>query len=312
MYFFSSGGGVELFCVTILVNKDYTVVAMNMNIKLSTCLSLVGAASLPIIISSCASKTPDEPVVTPRVATPVVKAKPKVKVAPKPVTKPKPKVTTKKYTHKVNPSVSLSSGSAKGVTHYSGSASLPYIALTFDDGPHPTHTPKLLNILKSHNVKATFYVTGQNAARYPGLIQRIVAEGHELGNHTWDHSNLTKLSDAQIRSQLNRSNAAINKAVGVKPRTFRPPYGAMTTRQRNWVKSEYGYPIIFWSVDPKDWKDRNSSLVSSRLLSGTKKGSILLLHDIHATSVAAVPRTVNGLISKGFKFVTVSQLLSTK
>lgn len=245
---------------------------------------------------SCADKTVVPP---PIVVAPVIA----------PVKKVIKKTT---YTPKKNPTVSLPVASAKGVSHYRGSSSLPYIALTFDDGPHPTHTPKLLNILRQHNVKATFYVTGQNASRYPALLRRMVQEGHEIGNHTYTHPNLTKLSDAEIRSQLNKTVAAISSAANVKPRTFRPPYAAMTSRQRAWVKAEYGYPIIFWDVDPQDWKDRNSSIVSSRLLSGTRNGSILLLHDIHATSIAAVPRTINGLLGKGFKFVTVSQLLSAQ
>lgn len=243
-----------------------------------------------ILASSCAKKPEPQP----------VKVKPKV-------TKP-----TNHYTKRTNPHISLPAGSAKGVSHYSGPSSLPYIALTFDDGPHPTHTPRLLNILKAHNVKATFYVTGQNAARYPHIIRRMVADGHEIGNHTWSHPNLTKLSDNQVKSQIDRSNVAIANAAGVKARTFRPPYAAMTSRQRAGVKAQYGYPIVFWSVDPRDWKDRNASLVTSRILNQTKRGSIILLHDIHASSVAAVPNTINGLLSKGYQFVTVSQLLALK
>lgn len=234
-----------------------------------------------------------------------------VKTAP--VVKPTVRTTTKSnYSHRVNPSVNLPAGSAAGVSHYRGSANLPYVALTFDDGPHPSLTAKLLDTLSKHNVKATFYVTGENVSRYPHLIRRMVQEGHEVGNHTYTHPNLTKLSDAQIRSQLDRTVTAIVSAAGIKPRTFRPPYAAMTSRQRAWVNSEYGYPIIFWDVDPQDWKDRNTQIVKSRILNKARKGSILLLHDIHATSVAAVPQTINGLLAKGFKFVTVSQLLASK
>jgi len=216
------------------------------------------------------------------------------------------------YGHRVNPSVSLPVGSAAGVSHYGGSAAYKYLALTFDDGPHAQQTPRLLDILAQHNVKATFYVTGQNASRYPHLIKRIVAEGHEIGNHTYNHPNLTKLSDAQVRSELDRTVSAIVAAAGVKPRTFRAPYAAMTQRQRAWVNAQYGYPIVFWSVDPMDWKDRNASVVSSRLINRAKNGGVLLLHDIHASSVSAVPQTINGLLSKGFQFVTVSQILATK
>jgi len=273
--------------------------------------TLIGMSSA--LVTSCAIFKKDaepEPEIVTRTQSDLTRPAPTV-------AKPKPKVTTPKpastsYSHRTNPSSNLPVKSAAGVTHYSGNPGLPYIALTFDDGPHPVHTPKLLNTLKSHNVKATFYVTGQNASRYPSIIRRIVNEGHEIGNHTYTHPNLTKLSDAAVRSQLDKSVSAIVSAAGVKPRTFRPPYGALTSRQRSWINSQYGYPIIFWSVDPKDWKDRNSSLVTSRLLNGTKKGGILLLHDIHATSVQAVPQTINGLLSKGYKFVTVSQLLGAK
>ena len=270
---------------------------MKFQFKLSKIFSRVGVAVLPVmagVLVSCAGSKPD----------------PEPAPEEKPSTKPTRSIT--RYSHQMNPSVNLVAGAASGVSHRSGSSALPYIALTFDDGPHPSHTPRLLNILKSHNVKETFYVTGQNAARYPGIIQRIVAEGHELGNHTWGHPNLTKLSDASVRSELDRCNQAIVNAVGIKPRTFRPPYGALSSRQRVWINQQYGYPIVFWSVDPRDWKDRNASIVSSRLLSQTRNGSILLLHDIHSSSVSAVPQTINGLISKGYQFVTVSQLLATK
>lgn len=277
---------------------------MNLDLLKTLSVRSLFAGVCSAMIVSCAHKEVTPPVVTAKPA-PVV---PKKKVTPykkKPVVKPS-------YTAKRNPTSNLPTKSAAGVTHRSGNSGLPYIALTFDDGPHPTHTPKLLNILKKHNVKATFYVTGVNTARYPHIVKRIVAEGHEIGNHTYTHPNLTKLSDAQVKSQLDRSISAIVSATGVKPRTFRPPYGALTTRQRLWINSQYGYPIVFWSVDPKDWKDKNSSLVTSRLVSGTRNGGILLLHDIHATSVAAVPQTVNRLLSKGHKFVTVSQLLGAK
>lgn len=266
-------------------------------------MKLLQLCTFPLICSlflSCAGKDKEE-VTPPKTVTHIITPK-KTVTAKTPAT----------YSHKTNPTFSVPYRSAAGVSHYRGSSSLPYLALTFDDGPHPAHTPRLLNILRSHNVKATFYVTGQNAARYPHLIKRMINEGHEIGNHTYTHPNLTKLSDAQVRSQLNRSVSAITNATGVKPRTMRPPYGALTSRQRSWIHAEYGYPIIFWDVDPMDWKDRNSSIVSSRLINRARNGSILLLHDIHSTSVAAVPSTINALLNKGFKFVTVSQILSSK
>jgi len=228
------------------------------------------------------------------------------------VPKKKPATTTPAYTRR-NPNVNLASGySGSAVTHSRGNTSLPYIALTFDDGPHPVHTPRLLDILAKHNVKATFYVVGSRVQQYPNIVRRMVAEGHEIGNHTWSHPNLTKLSPAAVRSELDRSRDAIAAIAGVKPRTMRPPYGALTQNQRGWIFGEYGYPTIMWSVDPRDWKDRNAGIVSSRIISQTGKGGIVLVHDIHGTSVSAMPSAINGLLAKGYQFVTVSQLLSTK
>jgi len=188
--------------------------------------------------------------------------------------------------------------------------SLPFIALTFDDGPHPTQTPRLLDMLKARNVKATFYVVGTNARRYPDILRRIVAEGHEIGNHTVNHPNLTKLSEEGVRQELRGTHDAIVSATGIAPKTMRPPYGAITTAQKAWIRKEFGYPSILWSVDPEDWKKPGSSVVTSRLVSGASPGGILLVHDIHSPTVDAIPSAVDQLLAKGYKFVTVTQLLA--
>ena len=127
----------------------------------------------------------------------------------------------------------------------------PYIAMTFDDGPHKTNTPRLLDMLRARNIKATFYVVEPNVKRYPHIMQRIIAEGHEVGNHTITHRNMTKLSDQAIRHELSRTHQAIVAATGVPPQTMRPPYGALATRQRHMIRQEFGYPAILWSVDPE-------------------------------------------------------------
>lgn len=213
-----------------------------------------------------------------------------------------------------NPDGSYSSqfGSGAGITFSRVPVSGPYIAITFDDGPHAQHTPRLLDMLRERNIKATFYCVGQNVALYPGIARRIVAEGHEIATHTWDHKLLTKQSDDQVRSQLNRTRDAIFNATGVQPRTLRPPYGAMTQRQREWVHAEYGYPCILWSVDPNDWQKPGSAAVTSRILTRTTAGGIILAHDIHGQTVDAMPATLDGLLRKGFRFVTVSQLIAMK
>lgn len=188
--------------------------------------------------------------------------------------------------------------------------SLPFLALTFDDGPHPQYTPRLLDVLKQRNVKATFYVVGTNAKRYPEIMRRIVAEGHEIGNHTITHGNLTKMSEAGVRRELSDAHDAIVAAAGVAPRTMRPPYGAITAAQKSWIRRDLGYPTILWSVDPEDWKKPGSSVVTSRLVSGAAPGAILLVHDIHSASVDAMPATVDKLLARGFQFVTVTQLIA--
>ena len=213
-----------------------------------------------------------------------------------------------------NPSFGFTSdiSNSSTVTINKGSRALPYVALTFDDGPVSSNTRRVLDMLKQRNIKATFYVLGNRVVNNPGLIRRMVAEGHEIGNHTWDHKKLTGLSDSQVRSQMNRTRDAIVSAAGVKPRTMRPPYGALLTRQRNMLYREYGYPTIMWDVDPEDWRKPGISVVKNRIVSKTRNGSIILLHDLHSSSVDAVPATVDALLRKGYKFVTVSQLIALR
>ncbi len=185
-----------------------------------------------------------------------------------------------------------------------------YLAMTFDDGPDKNLTPKLLDLLKSKGVKATFFIVGENAANNPDIVRRIAAEGHEVGNHTWTHPQLTKLAPADLRSEIEKSSAAIKELTGKPPLILRPPYGATNTRLNNWINNEYGMKVILWSVDPLDWKYRNSARVSKELLSGAHPGGILLAHDIHATTVAAMPAVLDGLLAQGYEFVTVSELIA--
>src|SRR6478609_7272269 len=144
-----------------------------------------------------------------------------------------------------------------------------YIAMTFDDGPQPQHTPRLLDMLRARNIKATFFVIGQSVNLYPGIVRRTVAEGHEIGNHSNTHRLLSKLSDDEARADLRRCHEAIVNACGVPPRTMRPPYGGLLQRQREWVHAEFGYPIILWSVDPLDWKRPGAAAITARITSGT-------------------------------------------
>ncbi len=186
----------------------------------------------------------------------------------------------------------------------------PYVAMTFDDGPHATLTPKLLDLLAQKKIKATFFVLGENVQRYPEILKRAAAEGHEIGNHSWSHPNLAKLSNEAVRSQLQRTDDLIARTIGSRPKIMRPPYGELSPRQRQWVNNEFGYKVILWDVDPLDWKEPGPSIVAQRIIRETKPGSIMLSHDIHAQTIAAMPETFDALLAKGFKFVTVSELLS--
>jgi len=185
----------------------------------------------------------------------------------------------------------------------------PYIAMTFDDGPSAALTPKLLDILAAHQIKATFFVIGENVAEHPEIVARAAREGHEIGNHSWSHPNFGKMSDDGVRSQLQRTDDAIKSVTGSRPTLLRPPYGSITAREKRWIHDQFGYQIILWDVDPYDWKRPGPSVVRSRILKETRQGSIVLSHDIHPGTIEAMPSTFDALEAKGFKFVTVSELI---
>lgn len=185
----------------------------------------------------------------------------------------------------------------------------PYIAMTFDDGPSATLTPKLLDLLATHHIKATFFVIGENVVEHPEIVARAAREGHEIANHSWSHPNLGKMSDDSVRRQLRQTDDAIKNATGKRPTLMRPPYGSITAREKRWIHDEFGYDIILWDVDPYDWKRPGPAVVRARILKETRPGSIVLSHDIHPGTIEAMPSTFDELEAKGFKFVTVSELI---
>lgn len=186
----------------------------------------------------------------------------------------------------------------------------PVVAITFDDGPHATLTPKLLDLLAARKMKATFFVVGQCAAEYPEIVARAAREGHEIANHSWSHPDLGKMSDDGVRRELQKTDDAIKAATGSRPTLMRPPYGSITPRQKAWINDTFGYRTIIWDVDPLDWKRPGPSVVTSRIVNGTGPGSIILVHDIHSPTIEAMPATFEQLQAKGFKFVTVSEILA--
>ncbi|MEU6785524.1 polysaccharide deacetylase family protein [Nonomuraea angiospora] len=177
------------------------------------------------------------------------------------------------------------------------------VALTFDDGPGP-YTDTLLAYLAAYHAQATFFVVGGNVVTYPRVLRRTAAAGHEIGNHTWSHPDLTRLSPARVRAQLGRTDQAIEAVTGVVPRLVRPPYGAFNAT----VRRQTGRPMVLWSVDTLDWRYRNSATVARRALRAVRPGSVILFHDIHPTTVRAIPRVLRKLTERGYRFVTVSEL----
>ena len=180
------------------------------------------------------------------------------------------------------------------------------IALTFDDGPGP-YTAHLLDILDQYGAKATFFLIGSKVSGQASVVRSIQARGHQLGNHSWSHPELPKLSVDQIAGEIDRTNEAIRQATGVKPSILRPPYGAVNgvvleqLRLRNMSS-------ILWSVDTRDWADRNSQIVCSRAVAGARPGAVILMHDIHQTSVNAVPCILSSLKQQGYSFVRIQRL----
>lgn len=185
---------------------------------------------------------------------------------------------------------------------------LKCIALTFDDGPGPDTTDGLLEILAREHVRATFMVVGRNVAEDPGPTIRAAWDGHQIGIHTWDHQALPGRSLAAIAADITRTSAEVTRYTGVVPTVVRPPYGAIDEPTAKLIP----YPLILWSVDPDDWRDHNSNIVYQRVTSAGQPGSIVLMHDIYRTTVAAVPRIIDFYKKQNYTFVTVSELYQSK
>lgn len=179
------------------------------------------------------------------------------------------------------------------------------VALTFDDGPHPVYTPQLLDGLKECGVHATFFVVGKNILGNEALLKRMETEGHLIGNHTYSHVKLSELDIARACAEVEKTNALICEVTGKEPEFIRPPFG-------EWKKAmECSFEMIpvLWDVDPLDWTTKNTALVVERVLKDTKPGDIILLHDYYQSSVDAALEIVDALTERGYKFVTVDELI---
>ncbi|HHY60550.1 MAG TPA: polysaccharide deacetylase family protein [Clostridia bacterium] len=189
------------------------------------------------------------------------------------------------------------------------------VALTFDDGPDAVTTVQILDILKEHNVKATFFVIGKRAEVDEAVLKRMADEGHVIGNHTWNHPNLMKLDEARIAEEILKVEELVEKVVGYRPKLFRSPYGSLSRENVKQV-ANLGCYIIAWNVDSLDWKGLSGEQVRTNILENIRNGAIVLQHsaggpgeDLSGT-VAALPVIITTLKKEGYQFVTVPELLN--
>lgn len=193
------------------------------------------------------------------------------------------------------------------------------VALTFDDGPNPPYTDQVLDILREEGVPATFFVIGRNAEKHPDLLRRMIAEGHQVGNHTYNHVDLLKADRATIADEVDRTNKVISGIIGAPARVVRPPHGFRDAVVLE-VMGERGMKVVEWSVLSRDWTNPGVDIIVKRTLDKVKSGAVILLHDgdgvtaasPRAQTVAAARQIIRDLKAQGYKFVTVDDILKTE
>lgn len=184
----------------------------------------------------------------------------------------------------------------------------PMIALTFDDGPHQENTKRILDVLTANYSHATFFLVGTNAAKYPETVRAIAAAGCEIGNHSENHKDLTKLSDSELYQQIDGVNRTVKAATGEQTTVIRPPYGAFDDR----VLGMLSEPVVLWDLDTEDWDSRNAQTVVENVMNHVKDGDIVLMHDIYESTAEAVEILVPRLKEQGFLIVSVSEMAQYK
>lgn len=195
-------------------------------------------------------------------------------------------------------------GDLDGETRQALTGEPKYVALTFDDGPRADTTGRLLEGLSARGAAATFFIIGEQVHGNEYLLCRMAADGHQIGNHTYSHTRLTKVDTEHMVEEINKSEVVLREVVGERSFWLRPPYGQMDTKRAKQIKT----PMIYWSVDPQDWKLLDTGKVVEAVVSTVQSGDIVLLHDFYATSVDAALEIVDRLQAEGFIFVTVEEL----
>jgi peptidoglycan/xylan/chitin deacetylase (PgdA/CDA1 family) len=181
-----------------------------------------------------------------------------------------------------------------------------FVALTFDDGPRVETTSPLLDGLRARGVHATFFLIGEQIAGNEELIQTMAADGHQIGSHTFTHAKLQGSGADTVAQEIGKTEVLLESVLGEGDYWLRPPYGLIGERERAWVST----PMVYWSLDPEDWKLRDSEKVTEAVCSQVKSGDIILLHDFYPTSVEAALQIVDRLQAEGYEFLTVRELLS--
>lgn len=195
------------------------------------------------------------------------------------------------------------------------------VSITFDDGPSPKYTPAILDILKEHDIKASFFVVGKHVKKYPEILKRMVAEGHDVGNHTYNHRDLVPATKATIIKELAKTEDILLQTASIQTNLFRPPRGIYNQTTRK-LLVEKGYKIILWSLSSCDWRRNTVTGIMRRIKRFVKDGSIILFHDSGAlirreggsrgNTVKALPKVIEYLNEQGYKIVPVSELISLK
>lgn len=184
----------------------------------------------------------------------------------------------------------------------------PMVALTFDDGPNPEYTGRILKALKDNESHATFFVVGTNAEQYPDTLRAIASSGNEIGNHTYSHANLTDIDSAEVEKEIDKVNRAVKKATGEMATVIRPPYGAYN----NAVLEQLQQPVILWDVDTEDWDSRNAQAIVDHIIANIEDGDIILMHDIYDSTAEAVELLIPCLKEMGYQVVSVSEMAHYK
>lgn len=208
--------------------------------------------------------------------------------------------------------ISASSAGGENVYRCHGNSSMK-IALTFDDGPHPKYTPEILDILKKYDVKATFFLIGENVELYPDLVKRILCEGHEIGNHTFTHQKISEYTEHQLSAEMEHCESVIYETVEYQTKLFRPPGGKLDNKVRRLAEA-FDYKVILWNIDTRDWAHESAEAIKKNVVENIEAGSIILMHD-YISSPSPTPSALElflpRLLEEGYSFSVVSELLGS-